>query len=246
MERAIRTVTVERGHDPRAYALVAFGGAAPLHACEIADGLGLATVLVPHAPGVLSARGAAEAPVVREYVRTVRLREPEAAALERIVAALGRAARGDMRREHVSLASLEAHLAVRYEGQSFELDVPLTRGYRRAFHALHERLYGHADRKRAVEVVNIAVRASGKSPLSAAAMPRGRMHSGATASSERGRLRTAQRWSAARIYRRDDLPAGAWFAGPAVIQELSATTYLPPGWTARVDRRLHLVLRRAR
>ena len=132
MLRALRVVSVERGHDPREFALIAFGGAGPLHACELADELGVETVLVPEAAGVLSALGLAVSDERRDEVRSYVVPLAEAGELP---------------------ADGEADL--RYAGQSFELTVPLGQDAAEAFHRAHEERYGYADRSRTVELVAV-------------------------------------------------------------------------------------------
>jgi N-methylhydantoinase A len=132
MLRALRVVSVERGHDPREFALVAFGGAGPLHACALAEELEIATVLVPEPAGVLSALGLAAADERRDAVRTY------VCPLE----------------ESGELPS-EGEADLRYRGQSFELTVPLQPGLAEAFHAAHEARYGYAHRERPVELVAV-------------------------------------------------------------------------------------------
>jgi N-methylhydantoinase A len=132
MLRALRVVTVERGHDPRGLALVAFGGAGPLHACALAEELGTRTLLVPEAAGVLSALGLVASDERRDAVRSY-LCPLEAA--------------GELPREG------EADL--RYAGQSFELTVPLGDDPAEAFHRAHEERYGYADRARTIELVAV-------------------------------------------------------------------------------------------
>jgi N-methylhydantoinase A len=139
MLRALRVVSVERGHDPRELALVAFGGAGPLHACALAEELGSRTVLVPAAAGVLSALGLAAGEERRDSVRSYLVPLDEAGELP----AMG-----------------EADL--RYVGQSFELTIPLQDGLAEAFHRAHEDRYGYADREGAIELV--AVRTAAVSP----------------------------------------------------------------------------------
>jgi N-methylhydantoinase A len=153
MLRALRVVSVERGHDPREFALVAFGGAGPLHACALAEELGIETVLVPHAAGVLSALGLAAGDERRD--RVVSYVRP----LDDVV---------DLPREG------EADL--RYRGQSFELTVALQPGLAEAFHRAHEERYGHADRDRPVELVAVRTAAVVAAPsLSLENMPRRRV-----------------------------------------------------------------------
>src|SRR5204863_1155406 len=149
MERAIRVVSVERGHDPRDFALVAFGGCGGLHACEIAVELGIRAVVVPQMAGALSALGMLLADRVRDYsasalgVRDIELRFRE----------LERKARADM-----PGCRIERSADIRYAGQSYELNVPW-RDFVRGFHAEHEKVYGYADPARSVEVVTVRVKA---------------------------------------------------------------------------------------
>ena len=132
MLRALRLVSVERGHDPRELALVAFGGAGPLHACALAEELGIETVLVPEAAGVLSALGLAVADQRRDSVRSYVCPLAEAGELPR-----------------------EGEAELHYSGQSFELAVPLQPGLAEAFHRAHEARYGYADRDREIELVAV-------------------------------------------------------------------------------------------
>jgi N-methylhydantoinase A len=132
MARALRVVSVERGHDPRELALVAYGGAGPLHACALAEELELQAVLVPPAAGVLSALGLAAGDVRREHIRTYLVPLAEAGELPR-----------------------EGEADLRYRGQSFELTVPLQRRLADAFHRAHEERYGYADRGREIELVAV-------------------------------------------------------------------------------------------
>jgi N-methylhydantoinase A len=146
MLRALRLVSVERGHDPRDFALVAFGGAGPLHACALAEELGIEMVLVPDSAGVLSALGLAAADERRDSVRSYVCPLEEAGELP---------------------AAGEADL--RYRGQSFELTVPLQPDLAEAFHRAHEARYGYADRERPLELV--AVRTAEVRPAPALQLP---------------------------------------------------------------------------
>ena len=132
MLRALRVVSVERGHDPSAFALVAFGGAGPLHACELAEELGVGTVLVPEAAGVLSALGLVASDERRDAVESYLVPLADAGELPR-----------------------EGEADLRYSGQSFELTLPLQDDLTEAFHRAHEDLYGFADREREIELVAV-------------------------------------------------------------------------------------------
>jgi N-methylhydantoinase A len=132
MLRALRVVSVERGHDPAGFALVAFGGAGPLHACDLADELGMTTVLVPEVAGVLSALGLVAADERRDSVRSYLLRLVDAGELPR-----------------------DGEADLRYAGQSFELTVPLQDDLAAAFHRAHEEQYGFAEHSREIELVAV-------------------------------------------------------------------------------------------
>ncbi|MGE3497894.1 MAG: hydantoinase/oxoprolinase family protein [Candidatus Binatia bacterium] len=243
MERAIRRVSIERGFDPREYVLVAFGGAAGMHACELAEGLDMRQVLVPRHPGLLSAWGAVAADLRRDYVQTVRLTEPDARALSSRVRALATRARRELLAEGAAArdVSCAARLDVRYRGQSYELSVPLGPAYRAAFHAAHRRRYGYADVDRPVEVVNVRLSATAPSPAPALRPARAE-----PAASAPHRLRWAGGWRAARRIAREALPRRGPVAGPLVITELSATTVVAPGWRVRVLAHGDLLLARSR
>jgi len=242
MERAIRRISVERGLDPRAYALVAFGGAAGLHAAELAAALGIGRVVVPRHPGLLSAWGAVTADLRRDYVQTVRLTDAAPAVLARRLAPLVARARRELRAEGAAPAqiALTTALDVRYRGQSYELPILLTPRYRAAFHAAHRARYGYADPERPLEVVNLRLGATAPGATPRLAQPPRR-----AAPALPHRLRWQGRWLAARRLERDALPRARRLAGPLVITELSATTVVPPGWTIRVAPSGDLLLEKA-
>ena len=242
MERAVRVITIERGHDPRDFTLVAFGGAGGAHAAELAAELGLARVYVPRHPGLLSAWGVLAAETIRDFTVTVRATQPPDAALRGHFRRLERAVVGELRREALTRPVLERALDVRYAGQAYEVQVPYGVGWRVAFHRRHAELFGHADRRRPLEVVALRVRARGggvrppDDPLPRRAgrpLPIG----------SRGVVFAARSWRTS-VYRRADLPVGWRVRGPAIVCEYSATTVVPPGWRLHVDRTAGLVLER--
>jgi len=253
MEKAIRVISIERGHDPRDYTLVAFGGAGGLHACELAAALRLPRVLVPRLPGGLSALGILRADVVKEYVRTVQLSALPGNELRRRLeaafAATERAGTRELAREGFSTRAqlrIERLLDCRYAGQGYELTIPASGDFAAAFHRLHQRRYGHCDASRIVEVVNVRARIAGLTPKPG--LPRS---SPAPASASRAVAGhrpafIAGRWQRAAIYDRDRLRCGNQLPGPAIITEYGATTFLPPAWRARVDAYGNLVIDLAR
>jgi N-methylhydantoinase A len=226
MEGALRTVTVERGVDPRGLALVAFGGAGPLHACELATQLGAARVLCLPASGVLSAVGLAAAERRRDSSRSLLRPLAEAADLDRLVAELA----GDGE-------EIRGAADLRYAGQSFELLIPFEdpAELEEAFHAEHERRYGHADRERAVELVTLRA---------AAVAPGAEVTLKATGDVQRGR-RTI-RWEGsdldAEVLTGDGLPPGTKVEGPAIVEFPETTCLVPPGWAGEADDHGVLVL----
>jgi len=243
MERAMRTISVERGLDPREYVLVSFGGAAGMHACELAEGLEMRKVLVPVNPGVLSARGAMQAPLERSCVQTVRLSDPSAAALESRCAPLCERARRDLASEcPEGRARLASSVDLRYAGQSYEITVPLRHDFRRRFDVEHRRLYGYADPARAVEAVNLrvvgVVAARGiREVAPPVASPRRR---------DRRRLWWRGAWTEAVHVDRQEMLRGRSLAGPVIVTETSATTVVAPGWSARVEESGDMMLTRSR
>ena len=155
MERAIRSVSMERGHDPRDYAMICFGGAGPLHACQLAENLGIGRVVVPAHAGVLSALGMLVADCVRDYSRSVLNQDPTAA-----FADLEATARREMSDQGYADVIIVRSLDMRYAGQSYELNVPESKAS--DFDSAHERRYGYRHAGRATEAVTARVKAIGK------------------------------------------------------------------------------------
>ena len=241
MEKAIRVISVERGHDPRDYMLVAFGGAGGLHACALASALEMRGVLLPIFPGALSALGILRADVVREFSRTVLLatRDPRRtpAELRRLFRPLEIDGNRTLRQEGFprSKIRIERRMDLRYTGQAYELSVPVGGDFVSAFHRAHEQRYGYSNVKRAVEIVNLRVRATGitdkprAEKIAKAAKGEKMPAAGSLDCVMDGKRQTAA------LIDREQLRSGDSFAGPAVISEYSATTLVPAGWRARVD-----------
>ena len=162
MARAVRLITVERGFDPRHFALLAFGGAGPMHACELAAELGIHHVILPRNPGLACAYGALNAALGREYSLTVRQAAPSYASLLKAARPLMKRARAEMAAQGVraSLLRIALWADLRYRGQSFELKVALTPRFIEDFHREHQRAFGYAAREAAVEVVNVRLQIS--------------------------------------------------------------------------------------
>jgi N-methylhydantoinase A len=243
MERALRVISIERGHDPRGFALLAFGGAGPLHAVALARRLAIPRVLVPPTAGVLSALGLLLAEVGHEVSQgTVRpLRSFSPIELSRLVEALHERAASELA-AHGAPGRLQfaATAALRYQGQSHELDVPLVAGagaewllsLEAAFHDEHRRRYGHAAPDETIELVALRVRASVPPPpanVRPVFPPPPPLPSSRPAwFSEDGPV-------AARLAHRTSLRSGARIEGPAVLLGADATALLPPGSAGTVD-----------
>ena len=238
MARAVRVMTVERGIDPRDLALLAFGGAGPLHACSIADELDMRRVVVPQASGVLSALGLIVSERRRDLVESVLLagddltREAVAAAVERL------AKRG---REELAAdgAEIRPGYDLRYAGQAFELTVdgdpePDPAGLRRAFDEAHEQRYGYSDPDAVLELVTIRARV---------ALRGGELAAPPTGERAEPRTRTA-RFGGEEL--ETTVLRGAFheISGPAVCELREATLVVPPGWSGAADGDGTIVLER--
>ncbi len=244
MARALRVISVERGHDPRSFALLAFGGAAGVHACALAEELDMYEVLVPRHPGLLSALGMADAPPARDDVVTLRAVDPRPATLAARFAALARSGRARLRADGVPPARLLAFRFVRarYVGQSQEIEIPFAGGYRAAFDAAHERLYGYRAPQRPIEVVALRLTTTERAPLRRTRVALGRV---APSREPRRSPPTARHghhplvWDGRRLRvprrSREALAAGTVVRGPALLLEYSSTVLVAPGWRARVD-----------
>jgi len=238
MEKAIRVISIERGHDPHEFTLVAFGGGGPLHACSLARALRVPTVLIPIAPGALSAVGILLADTVRDYSRTLMLPGREIAGLGDYIAELEQRGRLEFAAEGLDGAE-QRTLDLRYARQGYELNV----GWNaksphdaiEAFHQLHKLRYGFADEARPVEIVNLRLRIIAKGEPYAPTRREPVPGDGSAACYAERDVFFDGRFVNAHLYRRDGLVPGDAIAGPAMITEYSAATALPPGDRAEVD-----------
>jgi len=252
MADAVRLISISRGYDPRDFALVAFGGAGPLHGASLARELSVPTVIVPPNPGVTSALGCLLVDIQHDlggsYIRAADDADP--AAIEEAFAALEREAWERMHHEGVADRDvvMERSIDMMYRGQWRSLAVPAGRPIGSvarlvaAFHALHQREYNFRRDDAPVDLYRLNLRAVGIVPKATF-----REHAGD------GRLPApiGRRpvWFDSRtpvdtpVYRRDDLVAGTRFAGPAIIEQLDSTTVVPPGVATEVDRFLNIIMR---
>lgn len=239
MERAVRVISVERGHDPTDFVFLSFGGAGGLHACDLARGLGMSRVLAPYGASTLSAFGMLVADVVKDYVRTVMLPgDAEVASLSEMFAPLVERGHCETMAEGVPDADVTVHreLDMRYRGQSYEITVPFTDDYARAFHQAHAERYGHSDEATPAEIVNLRVRAVGKTPTpSLRRLEMGDEDSSAARRERREVVLTGGRVIEADFYDGEELQPGARINGPAVIVQRDTTILLGGGDRAVVD-----------
>ncbi len=244
MAKALRVVSVERGHDPRRLALVAFGGAGPLHQAALAAELGCAQVLIPPNPGVLSALGLLAAPVTVDRART-RLTVGSALQADRLASGweeLEDQARAAIAEQDVEVAAIRRTADLRYRGQAFELEVAAPDGGEgvapdaliTAFHDAHLERYGYDQRTEEVELVTLRCRAEGPAPD----LPLPRLSGGGDA--EQAELARREvvidgDTVTARVLDRHQLGSGARIEGPAVVVGLDATVWVAPWQTGEVD-----------
>ncbi len=236
MERAIRVITVERGFDPRDFALMAFGGAGPMHACELALDLGIRRIVLPRNPGLLCAWGALSAPLGREYSITVRETAPQLSRLLKRAQPMVTRARAELAAQGAPAAAITIDLRadVRYRGQSYEIEVQLGPKFADDFHQAHKRTFGYAAIDAPIEVVNLRLRASAAAgpPIKPARVAKA---SGKPVVSAKANVIVGGARRSVPVYTRDDLGAGARIKGPAIVVELSATAYVSPEFTLRCD-----------
>lgn len=253
MVRAIRAVSVERGHDPRRFSLMPFGGAGPLHATDVARALGIREIVLPPAPGILCAQGLVVSDLKEDFVRTGRM-PVETLHLDAMHGKLGELL-ADAEQWFIAEGiahddrSVELTLDMRYVGQNFELPVKLAGTdlgaldeLKRLFFAVHEMSYGYSNPNDPVEVVNFRLTTKGRLPRPSEA-PVATTSTGSPAAIE---VRPV--WFATDapvdtpVYDRDRLRAGLVLQGPAVIEQLDATTLLYPGDRLTVDPSLNLLI----
>ncbi len=238
MERAIRAVSVQRGHDPRGFALLAFGGAGGMHACEIADSLEMGTVLMPEHAGVLSALGMLLADMRKDYTQTI-LKASDGLSfeeLERYVAPLVARAKADIRAEGFEWKDvvIECLLEMRYKGQSYEIQVPFGPTYVEDFHQAHQRLYGHSNLSRFTEVVNMRVNVAGITRKYEFPQAEAVDQLLAEPVSTREVWFGDRLWDTA-VYRREQLMPGMEGVGPAIVSGGDATVVVTPNFRFRID-----------
>jgi N-methylhydantoinase A/oxoprolinase/acetone carboxylase beta subunit len=256
MEKAIRVISVERGFDPRNFALFSFGGAGGMHAVEMAEHLRLPAVIVPRNAGVLSALGLLMADSIKDYTRSLMRTDAgvSLAELERAFGRLEAEGRADMKEDGFTDRDIrvERSLDCRYLGQSYEITVPFRKAgtpaaaYIDDFHRRHHRLYSYHHADRPVEIVNLRIKAVAvtpkipleRAPAASSLDPRAPLR--------RQPITTGRSRREGTVYDRSRLRPGNTVSGPALVIDPESTAYLPPGYLCRVDGFLNLIIRKAR
>ena len=257
MADAMRTLTVKRGIDPRDFSVLAFGGAGPMHAAALADELEISEVIVPWAPGTFSAWGMLHTDVRHDLVRTFysALDSTSPEQIDDVFTELEAQGRAILEEEHVPEDRMRFIYSadMRYVGQEYFVNIPVERGngfsqadiarMTELFHSTYRTRYGHATPGAPLEIVNLRVAALG--------LLAGRVQ-GFQPQEETELVRETRKVIFdgepvdTLILRRDVLPIGATFEGPAVVEEQTATTVVPPNWAGHVDHLGNLILRRKR
>ncbi|MFQ6069081.1 MAG: hydantoinase/oxoprolinase family protein [Candidatus Aminicenantales bacterium] len=258
MEKAIRVISIERGIDPRSFTLFSFGGAGGMHAAAISRNLGLETIIVPKNAGVLSALGLLLSDSIKDYSRSIlkTAGELSQAELEMHFSSLENRSLLDMKKDgfEEEKISILRFLDLRYQGQSYEITVPYRKAknssapfaFIRHFHRAHERLYSYFHPQREVEVVNIRVKAIGRTKKI-----RLRKKPESSSNPEKALIKRHDVYYRgeklrACVYDRAFLEPGNRVQPPALIVDFESTTFLPPGFRLKVDGFLNLIIKRAK
>jgi N-methylhydantoinase A len=257
MEKAIRVVSIERGHDPRRFALVAFGGAGAMHACELAASLRIPRVIVPAYPGALSALGILISDVVKDHSRTVLMRVAPGrhvgekigahnqtlprGQLDKIFSELQLTIAAELKKENWPGRTIyEPSADLRYRGQGYEINLPYGADVLERFHAEHKKRYGYSSPERELEIVTLRLRGRVASPEKLPAM---KMESGAKKlKASAAAVYFAGKSVRTHVVPRNTLAPGRRYRGPAIITEYSATTVVPPGLSFQADKAGNLLV----
>jgi N-methylhydantoinase A len=243
IERAVRRVSVERGHDPRQFVLVAFGGAGPLHACAIAEKLDMTTVLIPRHPGVLCALGLLVSDVRVDHSRPILTRATRntIAQIRAMQAELLSVGRDELRQEGIADKQMKFRITLdmRYSGQAYELNIPFEGDIIANFHQAHRLAYGHALEGRDIEIVTMRLQAIGfiEKPTFA---PKSLATNDAT-SAQIG-IKSTPLGNNITLYQREKLTPGMQWHSESLVFQLDSTVYMPPNWQARVDAYENIIL----
>ncbi len=245
MEKAIRVISVEKGYNPEEFILFSFGGAGGMHAVFLAKALNIPKVLVPRNPGILSAVGMLMADIIKDYSSTVMLSEKEAKyeALKELFSILEKKAREDLKKEGAEDINFERYLDMRYKGQSFEIKVPFSKNFIKEFHNTYEKIYGFKNLDRETQVVNIRLRAVGKTEKPEIE----KIEKGSKEIDKKavlGKTKTVFNGEEVETYiiDRKRLKANNKIDFPSIVVEYSSTIVIPPECFAYVDEFGNLII----
>ena len=253
MEKAIRVISLDRGFDPREFALLSFGGAGGMHAADLAASLRMKAVLAPQNAGVLSAFGLLLADSIKDYSRSVlkTVEKADPAVLERGFQEMEKRGRRDLAEDGFALQAMffERSVDLRYLGQSYEINVPFPPGGFKSlaeeFHRLHEKTYAYRHARGVVEIVTLRVKARGAAgKIRLRKTPARPGASGGDAARKIQAIHYRGRAYKGPVYVRARLSPGLRFDGPALVVDEGSTTFLPPGFALRVDGYHNLIIRK--
>ena len=247
MERALRLVSLERGFDTRRFTLVSFGGAGGLHACALAEALKIKRILIPSYPGAFSALGVLLADVIKDYRKTVMLSGTNRTSREltKQFSILKKQAQIEMLHEKIapSLLEFKRSLGLRYQGQSFELEIEFSDDWERAendFHQLHQKRYGHSNPGASVEIVNLHLRAIGTTQKPE--LPKNKVNKHQAQPESKIEIWSNGGKAKMNLYDRSKLKSGAIISGGGLVIEYGSTTMIDRGWEGRIDAGGNLIL----
>jgi N-methylhydantoinase A len=257
MAKILRIVSVERGHDPRDFVLMCFGGAGPMHGCALAEELNLSRMIVPQNPGLFSAHGLLAADFKNNFVKALMklMNEVEVREVETTFKELEVKGAKLLEKQHVPKANMRfiRQMDLRYFGQSYELTIPTStpftedvlRQTAESFHKKHIAIYGYAVRDEPVELVNVRLIAAGlveKPKLREKPLHQEEPSKKSAIAKRKVFFEQNDEYVKTTIYRREELKAGNIINGPAVVEQYDATTVVYPDWVAKVDSFGNIVL----
>ena len=232
MSKALSLVSIERGRDPREYTLIAFGGAGPLHACDLAEELGIRKIIIPLHPGLFSAFGLLTAELSRTFSRTIL--QPATTSLEHSFKQLRLQARKELYQEGFGTYGTRESVDLRYQGQAYEITVPYKKktNLQRLFGLEHKKLYGYSSND-TVEAVNARIQATIPTPK--ASLAEKKLTRTKTSSISSRRVWLSETWMKVPIYDRAIFRAGVHGKGPCIVEEYDSTTVVGRSWSWKVD-----------
>jgi N-methylhydantoinase A len=244
MERALRLVSIERGHDPRQFALVAFGGAGGLHACDLARALAIPRVILPVNPGALSAFGILVSDIIKDYSRTVVMqmsgRLTMSAAKKEFEVLEARAKREFHEEGWTGAVHFERSADIRYRGQGFEINIDFAPTLLSDFHREHKFRYGFEHLDREAELVTLRLRAKVRSPKVTLGAPT--KHTKSPAPSPKRQAYFDGKLADTLVYDRQEMIRGRRLRGPAILAEFSVTTAIPPRLDFWIDKTGNIIV----